>query len=66
MQTKTEKDKRKPKKVYPEKFIQEVKESIEDYKNGKYIIGDAKDIMEAIREYDKNKTDYVLQDYKKN
>ncbi len=61
MQTKSEIDKKsgvtKSLEKYPDDLIQEVKESIEDYKNGKYMKGDVKEIMKAIRDYDKNKTD---------
>lgn len=41
---------------YSNKLIQEVKESLEDYKTGKYIKGNVNDVMKAIRDYG-NKTD---------
>ncbi len=63
MQTKT---KSKPKKEtpklkkqigkYSEDLIKEVTNSLEDYKKGKYVKGDVKDIMKAIREF-KDETD---------
>lgn len=40
----------------PEDLIKEVKDSLENYKKGKYVKGDVKDIMKAIREY-KDETD---------
>ena len=36
-------------------LIQEVKESSDDYKKGKYVKGNVNDIMKAIRDYE-NKT----------
>ena len=36
-------------------LIQEVKESLDDYKKGKYVKGNVNDIMKAIRDYE-NKT----------
>ncbi|MDQ3021119.1 MAG: hypothetical protein M3R36_11200 [Bacteroidota bacterium] len=49
----------KPKEIKPktkkeehsEELVQEVKEALEDYKKGRYVKGDVKDIMKAIREY---------------
>jgi uncharacterized protein Yka (UPF0111/DUF47 family) len=50
---------------YPSKeLIQDVKESLEDYKKGNYVKGDVKEIMKAIREYE-HKTDRNREVYKK-
>lgn len=54
MQIKTNKVKKiireKSDREYPEELMREIKESVEDYKNGKYVKGDVKEIMKAIRD----------------
>jgi len=58
LKTKTIKEKANLKKQttnHSNELIQEVKESLDDYKKGKYVKGNVNDIMKAIRDYE-NKT----------
>lgn len=58
LKSKTIKEKANLKKQtanHSNELIQEVKESLDDYKKGKYVKGNVNEIMKAIRDYD-NKT----------
>lgn len=58
LKSKTIKEKANLKKQttnHSNELIQEVKESLDDYKKGKYVKGNVNDIMKAIRDYE-NKT----------
>jgi len=58
LKSKTIKEKANLKKQtinHSNEWIQEVKESLNDYKKGKYVKGNVNDILKAIRDYE-NKT----------
>jgi len=58
LKSKTIKEKANLKKQttnHSNELIQEVKESLDDYKKGKYVKGNVNDILKAIRDYE-NKT----------